>query len=468
MRTRNSGSVIRAARGLIFTAGLALACTDSPTGTAATYTVGGTVSGLAGSGLVLRDNGGDDLAVSADGAFAFVTELAGGDSYTVTVFARPSRPAQHCTVTAGSGTMASANVTTVAIVCATDSYTVGGMVSGLTGAGLVLRDNGGDDLAVSADGPFVFATQLASGGSYSVTVLTQPTSPAQRCAVTNGSGTVATANVTNVAIACVTNTGMGTVRVTASTTGANVPATYTVDADPGTSGSSTADVLANGTVSFDLAPGAHTVSLTVTRNCTVTSPNNVPVTVAAGATTDIAFSVTCEPPPTGTIQVTVTTTGTDAPATYQVRATGVYDTPGSFSASIPSNGAASLAVGGGLYLVKLVVPPNCTVTSPNNVAGTNVAFTVTCVSAGTLNVIVATTGPNAPTTYTLGVYPYWGTSLYSAPMATNGTATLILPPGSQTALLVVPPNCTVTSPNNVSVNVHGGTTSNLVFTAACQ
>ena len=50
MRTRNSGSVIRAARCLIFTAGLALACTDTPTGTTATYTVGGTVSGLAGSG----------------------------------------------------------------------------------------------------------------------------------------------------------------------------------------------------------------------------------------------------------------------------------------------------------------------------------------------------------------------------------------------------------------------------------
>ena len=78
MRTRNGGSVIRAAGSLIFTAGLALACTDTPTGTAPTYTVGGTVSGLAGSGLVLRDNDGDDLPVSADGAFAFATELAGG------------------------------------------------------------------------------------------------------------------------------------------------------------------------------------------------------------------------------------------------------------------------------------------------------------------------------------------------------------------------------------------------------
>ena len=49
------------AGGLILAVGLALACTDT-TGTALTYTVGGTVSGLAGSGLVLRDNDGDDLS----------------------------------------------------------------------------------------------------------------------------------------------------------------------------------------------------------------------------------------------------------------------------------------------------------------------------------------------------------------------------------------------------------------------
>ena len=146
MRTRNSGSVIRAAGGLIFTAGLALACTDT-TGPAPTYTVGGTVSGLAGSGLVLRDNGGDDLPVSANGAVAFATPLASGAAYSVTVFAQPSSPAQTASSPAGSGTMASANVTTVAIVCATNTYTVGGTVSGLVGSGLVLRNNGGDDLA---------------------------------------------------------------------------------------------------------------------------------------------------------------------------------------------------------------------------------------------------------------------------------------------------------------------------------
>ncbi len=39
------------------------------------------------------------------------------------------------------------------------TYSVGGSVSGLAGT-VVLRDNGGDDLSVSANGPFTFATQL--------------------------------------------------------------------------------------------------------------------------------------------------------------------------------------------------------------------------------------------------------------------------------------------------------------------
>ncbi len=73
-------------------------------------------------------------------------------------------------------------------------------MSGLAGAGLVLRNNGGDDLAVASNGAFTFATSLTSGSTYSVTVATQPSG--QTCSVSNGSGTVAGANVTNVAVAC--------------------------------------------------------------------------------------------------------------------------------------------------------------------------------------------------------------------------------------------------------------------------
>jgi hypothetical protein len=75
---------------------------------------------------------------------------------------------------------------------------IGGLVSGLAGT-LVLRNNGGDDLTLAANGPFTFATTLAVGGSYAVTVRTQP--DGQTCSVSGGSGT-ATANVTGIAVNC--------------------------------------------------------------------------------------------------------------------------------------------------------------------------------------------------------------------------------------------------------------------------
>ena len=85
------------------------------------------------------------------------------------------------------------------------AFKVTGMVSGLAGAGLVLRDNGGDDLPVAADGVIAFPTKVASGATYSVTVFTQPARPAQTCAVTNGSGTMGSTDVTNVAVSCTLN-----------------------------------------------------------------------------------------------------------------------------------------------------------------------------------------------------------------------------------------------------------------------
>src|SRR5262245_54287188 len=79
------------------------------------------------------------------------------------------------------------------------TVTIGGTVSGLTGT-LVLRNNGGDDRNVASDGAFTFSTSLGSGVAYAVSVATQPAN--QNCAVTNGSGTTAAANITNVAVTC--------------------------------------------------------------------------------------------------------------------------------------------------------------------------------------------------------------------------------------------------------------------------
>ncbi|MGN6263481.1 MAG: beta-propeller fold lactonase family protein [Ralstonia sp.] len=171
-----------------------------------TYTIGGAVSGLAGTGLVLQDNGGNDLTIAANGGFSFTTPLANGASYSVTVKTPPGAPAQTCTVNNGNGTVAGANVNNVAVVCTTNTYTVSGAVSGLAGTGLVLQDNGGNDLPIAGNGSFTFTTPLASGASYSVTVKTPPGAPAQTCTVNNGNGTVAGANVNNVAVVCATNT----------------------------------------------------------------------------------------------------------------------------------------------------------------------------------------------------------------------------------------------------------------------
>ena len=170
---------------------------SAPTPT--TFTIGGSVSGLSGTGLVLQDNGGDNLSVASNGSFTFSTAISSGGAYKVTVLTQPSNPAQNCVVTSGSGT-ASANVTSVQVACTT-TFTIGGSVSGLLGAGLVLQDNGGDNLSISANGSFTFATAVDSGAAYKVTVLTEPSGPSQTCAVTNGSGN-ASANVTNVQVSC--------------------------------------------------------------------------------------------------------------------------------------------------------------------------------------------------------------------------------------------------------------------------
>src|SRR4029453_2437712 len=64
--------------------------------TPAKVTIGGTVGGLSGSGLVLQNNGGDDLAVATNGTFSFKTTVDAGSPYNITVPAQPSAPSQAC------------------------------------------------------------------------------------------------------------------------------------------------------------------------------------------------------------------------------------------------------------------------------------------------------------------------------------------------------------------------------------
>jgi hypothetical protein len=99
----------------------------------------------------------------------------------------------------GNGTTATVpDVTVPAPAPAT--YTVGGGVSGLSAAGLVLA-NGSDSVALASSATgFTLPTAVAQGSDYAVTVKAQPAG--EHCSLTNPTGTINGANVTNVSVAC--------------------------------------------------------------------------------------------------------------------------------------------------------------------------------------------------------------------------------------------------------------------------
>jgi hypothetical protein len=163
-------------------------------------TIGGTVIGLAGTGLVLVDNTTDTLTINANGPFTFSTAVF--SSYAVTIKTQPANPSQTCAVSSGTGT-ATNNITNIQINCGTSGLTIGGSVSGLIGSGLVLQNNGSNDLQVTGTGnvTFTFSSAITPNTPYAVTVLTPPSNPSQSCFVANGTGTVI-GNVTNIQVTC--------------------------------------------------------------------------------------------------------------------------------------------------------------------------------------------------------------------------------------------------------------------------
>jgi hypothetical protein len=165
-----------------------------------TYTIAGSVTGLAAGGLVLQNNGADDLAVSANAtSLQFATPIAHDGSYNITVLSQPA--GLLCTVANGTGAHVAANVGNVHIVCSAETFPVGGAISGLSAGGLVLRNNGGDSLAVPVNATtFEFATPVAFGGGYNVTVQTQPTG--LTCTVSQGSGSNVAAAIDDIDIDC--------------------------------------------------------------------------------------------------------------------------------------------------------------------------------------------------------------------------------------------------------------------------
>lgn len=209
-------SLIRPALALALAASLA-ACGGSDK---AEFTVAGSVTRLVYDGLVLT-NAGVQLKVApptTTGAavrFAFPDKLEYGDTYAVTVTTQPLH--QTCEPSAPADGLYANNADTagrlvsidIAIDCKINEYTVGGTITGLTGAGLVLA-NGSTGGTYTAETPATppsttpIAYELPTvkfNTTYGVTVSKQPAG--QVCTVANPTGTMGDAKVQNVNVTCV-------------------------------------------------------------------------------------------------------------------------------------------------------------------------------------------------------------------------------------------------------------------------
>jgi trimeric autotransporter adhesin len=341
------------------------------------FTTGGAISGLTGT-VVLQNNGGDTQSISTDGAYTFPTPVAEGSPYLVTVKTQPAD--QTCSVTNGSSTMGAARVTNVAVVCATNTYSAGGTVSGLAGT-VVLQNNGSDSLIIAGNGAFSFTTPVAQGGTYSVTVQTQPAS--QTCTVANGGGTMSGANVTNIAVTCSTNA------YTAGGTVSGLSGTVTLQ----NNGTNNTPLSSNGSFTFStpIAEGS-TYNVTVQtqpleQTCTV---NNGSGTMGSSNVTNVSLncltnSTTVTANSTGTIPVngssgSITITNTGTSTAYNVSAvlpggwSGVTQDSSSCAALAPNGATCTLTF---TSTTPYVAQGNISITGDNIISPPTIALAFT-------------------------------------------------------------------------------------------
>jgi hypothetical protein len=231
---------------------VAVSCVNS-------FTIGGTVTGVTGSGLILQDADGNILeqlpisAANGNQAFSFKDFVPTGTTYNVTIFAQPTNPGQTCVVATGTGTgVATTNVTSVSITCPAVTFSVGGTVVGLQGVtpnngvitdgSFIIQNVLGNTLVIPQNGPFQFATPEALNDQYELSLFHGPSTQNQGCTFWNYKGVV-TASVTNIIVDCAHNdwTWVGGGNVA----GYDVPSKPIYGTFPGTAPTTLPDPLTN-------------------------------------------------------------------------------------------------------------------------------------------------------------------------------------------------------------------------------
>jgi hypothetical protein len=189
-------------KSLTLRSSVALACALSLAGCgggSGNLLLSGSVFGLVKDGLVLQNNGGTPYPVPANSTtFVFPDLLKNDVDFNVTIQSSPSNAV--CTVTNGKGRTGAFNITSVIVSCITNTYDLGGSISGLGASGLVLV-NGADRVTVAPGASTFNMAKVADSAPYGVTILTQPTD--RTCSVQNGVGTMGAGPVSNIQVTCV-------------------------------------------------------------------------------------------------------------------------------------------------------------------------------------------------------------------------------------------------------------------------
>ena len=133
----------------------------------ALVSVGGETSGLAGSGLLLRLDDGQELAIGADGPFAFSLPLVEGTPYAVDVVTQPWEPAQTCTLNNAVGTAGATDVTSLDVSCDVlplQSLVIKRTSSAPSQAELILvREDGEDETPLAAPADRIAYRDIVNG-----------------------------------------------------------------------------------------------------------------------------------------------------------------------------------------------------------------------------------------------------------------------------------------------------------------
>lgn len=162
------------------------------------YNLNVNVSGLPDGSSVTVKDGTTTATYNTNGTNTLKSNLNTGTSYIVRVTSASNAV---CTVNNGVGTISGADAT-VNVVCASSSYLVGGVISGLSGS-ISLLNNLQYSVSQSTNTAYNFAP-VANGSSYSVSIVSKPAN--QTCSITNPTGTVNGANVSNVNVYCASTT----------------------------------------------------------------------------------------------------------------------------------------------------------------------------------------------------------------------------------------------------------------------